>query len=128
MALRCWGSTSLNDNADDLVVLHTSEPPDRFTRFVQNNMGYLFKVILSFKLGIRKVFQLNRWRIKPPTQPAQYPQWDTLRARRYPTSSHTLAALLLVGAIAILYNVRSDSLKLGLIGLFTTMFAASVGC
>jgi hypothetical protein len=37
------------------------------------------------------------------------------------------AALLLVGAIAILYNVRSDNLKLGLIGLFTTIFAASVG-
>lgn len=38
-----------------------------------------------------------------------------------------LAALLLVGAIAVLYVVNSDKVKLGLIAIFTTIFAASVG-
>ncbi|KAH6677930.1 hypothetical protein F5X68DRAFT_235001 [Plectosphaerella plurivora] len=41
--------------------------------------------------------------------------------------STILAALLLVGAVVALYITRSDNLKLGLIALFTTLFAASVG-
>jgi hypothetical protein len=38
-----------------------------------------------------------------------------------------LAALLLIGAIVVLYNIKTDDLKLGLIALFTIIFAASVG-
>lgn len=34
---------------------------------------------------------------------------------------------MLVGAIIILYKTKSNDLKLGLLALFTTMFAASVG-
>ena len=41
--------------------------------------------------------------------------------------STILAALLLFGAILVLYKVTSDDVKLGLIALFTTIFAASVG-
>lgn len=41
--------------------------------------------------------------------------------------SAILAALLLVGAIIILYKTKSNDLKLGLLALFTTLFAASVG-
>jgi chromate transport protein ChrA len=41
--------------------------------------------------------------------------------------STALATLLLVGAVVALYNTRSDNLKLGLIALFTVLFAASVG-
>jgi hypothetical protein len=38
-----------------------------------------------------------------------------------------LAALLLIGAIVVLYKVRSPDWRLGLIATFTTLFAASVG-
>ena len=38
-----------------------------------------------------------------------------------------LATLLLVGAILVLYKVNSNDLKLGLIALFTIIFAGSVG-
>jgi hypothetical protein len=41
--------------------------------------------------------------------------------------STTLAGLLLFGAILVLYHTASDKLKLGLIGLFTFLFAASTG-
>ncbi|KAF5232585.1 hypothetical protein FAUST_8617 [Fusarium austroamericanum] len=41
--------------------------------------------------------------------------------------STVLAAVLLIGAIVILYNIDSDNLKLGLIALFTVLFSASVG-
>jgi hypothetical protein len=38
-------SSELYDDSDDLVVLHALEPPDRLTKFVQDNLGYLFKVV-----------------------------------------------------------------------------------
>lgn len=41
--------------------------------------------------------------------------------------STILAALLLVGAILVLYNIRSNNLRLGLLALFTVVFSASVG-
>lgn len=41
--------------------------------------------------------------------------------------STMLATLLLVGAILVLYKVSNNDLRLGLIALFTVIFAASVG-
>lgn len=38
-----------------------------------------------------------------------------------------LAAVLLIGAIVNLYLVRSNAKKLGLVGLYTALFAGSVG-
>ena len=41
--------------------------------------------------------------------------------------STLFSASLLFGAIIILYNVKSDKLKLGLIALFTIIFSTIVG-
>lgn len=41
--------------------------------------------------------------------------------------STCLAALLLIGAIVILYKVRDPDWRLGLIAMFTCLFAGSVG-
>ena len=41
--------------------------------------------------------------------------------------STSLAALLLIGAIVILYKVRDPDWRLGLIAMFTCLFAGSVG-
>lgn len=41
--------------------------------------------------------------------------------------SPILATLLLVGAILVLYKVSNNDLRLGLIALFTVIFASSVG-
>ena len=40
-------SSNLYEDFDDLMVLHTAEPPDRLTMFVQDNLGFLFKVRYS---------------------------------------------------------------------------------
>lgn len=41
--------------------------------------------------------------------------------------STILAALILIGAIVVLYKVKSPDTKLGLLGVFTVAFAACVG-
>ncbi|KAH6889362.1 hypothetical protein B0T10DRAFT_561829 [Thelonectria olida] len=105
-------SADLYHDADDLVALHTSETPDRLTAFVQNHLGYFFKE--------ENTHQINA------APSVRYTSGKKVASFVAYLSTIT-AALLLVGAIAILYNVRSDNLKLGLIGLFTTVFAASVG-
>jgi hypothetical protein len=38
-----------------------------------------------------------------------------------------LAVLMLITPIVVLYRIQQDDLKLGLIVLFTSLFAASVG-
>ncbi|KAJ3544900.1 hypothetical protein NM208_g2782 [Fusarium decemcellulare] len=105
-------SSSLYDDPDDLVVLHRAEPPDRLTMFVQDYFGFLFK--------------------EPDTHNATtgplvgYASGKKISAFISYLST-ILAALLLIGAIVVLYNATSDNLKLGLIALFTITFAASVG-
>ncbi|KAM5344699.1 hypothetical protein ACJ41O_010561 [Fusarium nematophilum] len=105
-------SASLYDDPDGLVVLHTSEPPDRLTMFVQDYFGFLFNEtdthgatsgpMVGYALG-RKISGFISY------------------------LSTVLAALLLIGAILVLYKTKSDDLKLGLIALFTMIFATSVG-
>ncbi|KAH7276031.1 hypothetical protein B0J15DRAFT_476441 [Fusarium solani] len=105
-------SSSLYDDPDDLVVLHTAEPPDRLTMFVQGYFGFLFKdedhrkATTSSSVGYASGKRIS----------AFISYLSTL-----------LAALLLIGAIVVLYNIKTDDLKLGLIALFTIIFAASVG-
>ncbi|RTE84831.1 hypothetical protein BHE90_000608 [Fusarium euwallaceae] len=105
-------SSSLYDDPDDLVVLHTAEPPDRLTMFVQDYFGFLFK---------------DKDHHKAATSPSVgYASGKRISAFISYLST-ILAALLLIGAIVVLYNTDSDDLKLGLIALFTIIFAASVG-
>ncbi|EKJ71801.1 hypothetical protein FPSE_08069 [Fusarium pseudograminearum CS3096] len=102
-------SASLYDESDDLLVLHSREPPDRLTMFVQDNFGYLFE----------------------ESGPANGSSIAYASGKKISTFisyiSTVLAAVLLIGAIVILYNINSDNLKLGLIALFTVLFSASVG-
>lgn len=105
-------SASLYDDQDDLVQIHATQRPDRLTSMALDNFGFLFKdesrnanvphPRISYASG-RKIERFVAW-------------FSTL-----------LAAVLLVGAIVALYAVDSDKVKLGLIALFTTIFAASVG-
>ncbi|KAI8680304.1 hypothetical protein NCS57_00310600 [Fusarium keratoplasticum] len=105
-------SSDLYDDPDDLVVLHTAEPPDRLTLFVQDYFGFLFK---------------DKDTHKATTSPlVGYASGKRISAFISYLST-ILAALLLIGAIVVLYNIKTDDLKLGLIALFTIIFAASVG-
>lgn len=40
-------SSDIYEDPDDLVVLRTTEPPDRLTMFAQDYLGFLFKVGLT---------------------------------------------------------------------------------
>ncbi|QPC64435.1 hypothetical protein HYE67_006666 [Fusarium culmorum] len=102
-------SSSLYDDSDDLLVLHSREPPDRLTMFVQDNFGYLFE-----ESGTSNGSSIAYASGKKISKFISY-------------ISTVLAAVLLIGAIVILYNINSDNLKLGLIALFTVLFSASVG-
>ncbi|KAB5572028.1 hypothetical protein GE09DRAFT_653750 [Coniochaeta sp. 2T2.1] len=104
-------SSGLYDDPDDLVVLQASEPLDRLTMFVQDNFGYLFKENGGHVVGGSQVGFASGKKIQ------------TFIAYLSAVS----AALLLIGAILVLYKTRSDDVKLGLIALFTILFAASVG-
>ncbi|PTD10458.1 hypothetical protein FCULG_00007682 [Fusarium culmorum] len=102
-------SSSLYDDSDDLLVLHSREPPDKLTMFVQDNFGYLFE-----ESGTSNGSSIAYASGKKISKFISY-------------ISTVLAAVLLIGAIVILYNINSDNLKLGLIALFTVLFSASVG-
>ncbi|KAH7324249.1 hypothetical protein B0I35DRAFT_423794 [Stachybotrys elegans] len=105
-------SSSLYDDTEDLVVLHTSEPPDRLTTFVQDYFGYLF----TEKAGHGDI-------VSPLVGYAS----GKRIAMFISILSIVLAALLLVGAILILHRTESEDLKLGLVALFTIIFAATIG-
>ncbi|KAI6755499.1 hypothetical protein HG531_004605 [Fusarium graminearum] len=102
-------SSNLYDDSDDLLVLHSRESPDRLTMFVQDNFGYLFE-----ESGTANGSSIAYASGKKISTFISY-------------ISTVLAAVLLIGAIVILYNINSDNLKLGLIALFTVLFSASVG-
>ncbi|TPX08264.1 uncharacterized protein E0L32_001840 [Thyridium curvatum] len=105
-------SASLYDDSNDLVALQSVSSPDRLTTFVQNQFGFLFQEnVHDNGSGVPTVAYAS--------------------ARKLATFitylSTFLATLLLFGAILILYKAKSDSVKLGLIALFTLLFAASIG-
>ncbi|KAF4947657.1 hypothetical protein FSARC_13918 [Fusarium sarcochroum] len=104
-------SSTLYDDPDDLLVLHTREPPDRLTTFVQDYFGFLFEMSDTHATTESSISYASGKKI----------------ATFISYLSTILAALLLIGAILVLYNVESDNLKLGLIALFTVIFSASVG-
>ncbi|KAF1947644.1 hypothetical protein EJ02DRAFT_439862 [Clathrospora elynae] len=101
-------SAELYDDIDDLVALRVQEDQDRLTSFAQKHLAFLFSDRKRSGKGIayasdRAISTFIAW------------------------FSTFLAALLLIGAIVVLYMVRSPDWRLGLIAAFTTLFAGSVG-
>ncbi|KAL7929792.1 hypothetical protein V8C35DRAFT_314331 [Trichoderma chlorosporum] len=105
-------SSNLYDDPDDLVALQVAEDPDRLTMFVKDNFGFLFQE-------------------EAPNGGSEVPAVGYASGHKIASFiaylSIVLAALLLFGAILVLYKVNSNDLKLGLIALFTLLFAASTG-
>ncbi|KAI8937238.1 hypothetical protein NX059_006447 [Plenodomus lindquistii] len=96
------------DDIDDLVALRVVTDSDRSTTFAQEHLAFLFPDRKRSRKGIayasdRAIGSFIAW------------------------FSTFLAALLLIGAIVVLYTVRSPDWRLGLIAAFTTVFAGSVG-
>ncbi|KAF2422990.1 hypothetical protein EJ08DRAFT_725165 [Tothia fuscella] len=100
-------SADLYDDRDDLVVLNVDESPDRLTAFAQNHMTSLFAT--------------------GETDGQVAYASDVYIARFVVICSILLATFLLIGAIIGLYIVQSPKARLGMIAVFTTLFAFGVG-
>ncbi|KAF2027640.1 hypothetical protein EK21DRAFT_71367 [Setomelanomma holmii] len=99
-------SDNLFDDEDDLVALR-AEDRDRLTAFLQDHCSWLFK---TGRPRGNIVYASDR------------------HVARFVTILSTInAAALLVGAIVSLYAIDSPRRKLGIIALFTALFAANVG-
>ncbi|KAH7413880.1 hypothetical protein DE146DRAFT_750072 [Phaeosphaeria sp. MPI-PUGE-AT-0046c] len=98
-------SEHLYDDKDDIVALRLEDSPDRLTKFVQEHLAFMF----------------------PRSRPGMAYASDRAIATFISWFSTFLAALLLIGAIIVLYKVWSSDWRLGLIATFTCLFAGSVG-
>lgn len=101
-------SASLYDDINDLVALRVQENQDRLTSFAQDHLACLFPDQAHSAQGIAYAS-------------------DNAIGTFIVWFSTLLAALLLIGAIVVLYKVQSASWRLGWIGAFTSLFAGSVG-
>ncbi|KAK8109230.1 hypothetical protein PG984_015031 [Apiospora sp. TS-2023a] len=101
------------DDHNALAALRVPDQHDRMSQFAENHLGRLFRDKST------------------PRHDNGDPRVAFVSERSIATFvsyfSTVLAAVLLFGAILILYNVQSPNVKLGLVTLFTVLFAASAG-
>ena len=100
-----------NEHEHDMVALWTPPDQDRLTSLLQNNLGYYLQ---------SKRHEGQGW------EGVTYFQEPTIR-HIVSVLSVVISALLLVGAIVALYFTHNQRAKLGLIAVFTMLFAASIG-
>ena len=100
-----------DQNQKGLVALCTPPDQDRLTSLLQSSAGYFIK---------SKEHEDHDW------AGVTYFSDDKIK-HVVSVLSVVLSAVLLVGAIVALYFAPSKGVKLGLIAVFTTMFAASIG-
>jgi hypothetical protein len=105
-------SYHLLDKKHDLMSLSQSVDSDRLSAFIQHYFGYYLK---SQNLEMPQSWAPMYY------FPAKRVAWIVA------ILSILISALLLVGAILALYLIRSMRWWLAVIGIFTTVFAVSVG-
>lgn len=105
-------SFNLLSDEKDLMALKVETSPDKLTSFVRSYLGYLIRERCHEhpeSWGPIYYFPLARvtWIVS--------------------ITSIVIAGSLLLGAIVTLYYVHSPGWRLGIAGVFTSMFTASVG-
>ncbi|RYP11197.1 hypothetical protein DL765_007850 [Monosporascus sp. GIB2] len=90
-------SSTLYDDPDDLLVFHVPEQRDRLTMFIQDNFGYLFK-----EKSVNRVPDSGSIDNASGRKIASFIAW----------LSTILAAILLVGAILVLYTRKKPNPKI----------------
>ena len=127
------GKTLLND-PDDFVTLAVIEEQDRLSTIFQSMSGKLLPVrccapqASAGHSGLSYAPELTLHQNANQNTDNGVKYYSATVVRRIVTGfSIVLAALLLEGAIVALYLVTSPHVKLGLLALFTALFAASVG-
>jgi hypothetical protein len=108
-----WGTGFyLLDDEKDLIALKDESDPDRLSAFIRYYFGYYLRK--------ERITQPRSW-----GSMYYFPAESV--ARVVAILSVLLAAILLIGAIVTLYNVKPMGRRLGITGLYTVLFAASVG-
>lgn len=104
----------LLDNEDDFMSLKTEQDADRLSTFIQHYFGYYLKVQNE---DMPKAWEPMYY------FPAKRVAWIVA------TLSIVLSAVLLLGAILALYFIPATQMgkRLAVIGIFTVVFAASIG-
>lgn len=124
------------DDANDLVATKNPAEQDRLSMFIQDNFAFLFKVCYFpfFKYKWSRVHadrcKLKEYRPSKDNLPTHSDSVRYISGRRISVFasyiSTVLVSMLLIGAVVILYLVPSSNVRLGLISLFTVLFANSV--
>lgn len=125
----------LYDDANDLVALKIPAEQDRLSKFIQDNFAFLFKVRYFLFFNKWSRVHAERCNLKE-YEPSKDNLPNHIDSIRYTSGrkisvfvsyiSTVLVSMLLIGAVVILYSVPSSNVRLGLISLFTVLFASSV--
>jgi hypothetical protein len=106
-----WGSNfGLLRDEEDMIALGSQEEPDRLSALMHRCLGY----------------RLRKSKETPKSWGAMYYYPVERVALIVGIISVLASAALLVGAIMTLHFVKPIGIRLGLVGLFTTLFAASI--
>ncbi|MCJ1245211.1 hypothetical protein MMC30_002412 [Trapelia coarctata] len=100
-------SSHILDDENDLIALRIPAEQDRLTKLVQRYFPLLFMT----EAGPGSIAYISEKRL----------------ARFVAVFSTVLAAVLLIGAIILLYNIQSQNWRMAIIAIFMVLFAASVG-
>ncbi len=103
-------SSDILDHEDDMVTLASVDEPDRMSTVLHHCLGY----------------RLQKKRKRPRSWEDIYYYPEGRVALVIGFMSILIYALLLVGAIMALHFVKPMGIRLGLIGVFTTVFAGSM--
>lgn len=103
----------LLDNESDMISLYSEADVDRLTTFIQRHFGYYLRQERDTPLswGQNHLYYYPMERIG----------WISVIV------SILMSALLLIGPMVTCYYVKPMSPRLGIVGAFTTAFAASIG-
>lgn len=129
-------SKGLYHDANDLVALKIPAEQDRLSKLMQDNFAFLFKVRYSpfFRHKWSRVHAercyLKEYEPSMDNLPNHIDSVRCISGRKISLfvsyTSTVSVSMLLVSAVVILYLIPSSNVRLGLISLFTILFASSV--
>ena len=122
----------LLENKNDILALQVRKEPDRLSAFVRNNLGYYLRVSIGLALSPATSILANlsvpgRPKGSTPIVGPVYYYSDAVVAKIIVVISLLVAAFLLIAAVVALYFIQSPGSRLGVVGVFTLIFAGSVG-
>lgn len=124
------GKKAYFEEHNDLVALRPAKGEDRLSQFLRDHCSHWMKVINSI---LPPVLDFDANRVAQKSREPHRQPWDRLYylpetriSKAVGALSIVMAGVLLVGAIISLYFVVEPAARLGLLTLWTILFAFSV--